>query len=142
MKEAGLDKCPAVVCGDYVGGHPEVDIKIPNVKVLKKDDTLILLRINAVTQVPDTTAQIPLSDIKNITVEDSSTIERKITVGRIFLVGVFALGWRKKKKNELAFVTVEWSDGKFAHDTLFCFEGHDAMNKANTCRNALIKLCR
>ena len=84
---------------------------------------------------------IVIENIKNITVEDASSIEKKITVGRLLLVGVFALAWRKKKTNELAFVVTEWNDGKFDHSTTFSFEGKEAMTKANTARNSLIKMC-
>lgn len=143
LKAAGLDKHPSVLCGNYVGGHPELDIKVDNVKLTKSDDDrLVFLMRYLKTGAVNTRAFIPIADIKNIEVEDSSTIERKMTMGRIFLVGIYALGWQKKKKNELAFVTVGWADGRFEHETLFSFEGRMAMTRANTCRNALIKLCR
>ena len=56
----------------------------------------------------------------------------------IFLVGIFALGWRKKKKNELAFLIIEWKKGKFENSTIFSFEGKEAFQNANTSRNKLI----
>jgi hypothetical protein len=68
-------------------------------------------------------------------------MEKRITLGRVLLVGIFALAWRKKKKNELAFVTIEWKE-KFENSTIFSFEGQEAMQKANTARNELIKMCR
>lgn len=86
-------------------------------------------------------AEIPIEAVSDITIEDASSIEKKITVGRIFLVGIFALGWRKKKKNELAFLVIEWKKGKFEHFTTFSFEGKEAFQNANTARNKLISYC-
>jgi hypothetical protein len=42
---------------------------------------------------------IELSTISNISIEDASSIDKKVTLGRVLLVGVFALAWRKSKKN-------------------------------------------
>jgi hypothetical protein len=44
----------------------------------------------------------------------------------------------QKKKNELAFVVIDWNDGRFDHSTTFNIEGMDAMQKANILRNQLI----
>jgi hypothetical protein len=45
---------------------------------------------------------------------------------------------KKKKKNEIAFVTIEWEDGKFSHNTTFCIEGENASQRANALRNKFI----
>lgn len=140
LQHQGLENVELESMGAYVGGHPTMDDAIDNVLIYFKDRVLhICLRsdVDELIQCGD----IPVDAIKNITVEDESSIEKKITLGRVLLVGVFALAWRKKKKNELAFVTIEWNDGRFDHDTLFKFEGKNAMQEANTKRNCLIRLC-
>ncbi len=86
--------------------------------------------------------EIPSINIKNILVEDQSTVERRVTLGRMLLVGIFAFAWSKRQKNELAYLIFEWSDGRFEHETIFEFEGRDAMVKANTARNGVIKWLR
>ena len=48
----------------------------------------------------------------------------------------------KKKKNEIAFVVINWNDGRFDHATTFSFDGKDAMQLANTARNNLISMCK
>lgn len=48
----------------------------------------------------------------------------------------------EKEKNELAYLTIEWNDGKFDHETIFEFEGVGSMQNANTARNKLIKTVR
>ena len=47
---------------------------------------------------------------------------------------------QNENKKELAYLTINWKQGKFNHDTYFEFEGKDAMQKANTARNEIIKL--
>ena len=60
----------------------------------------------------------------------------------MLLVGVFALAWKKKKKNEEAFLNINWTDGKYEHETLFQFEDKGAFQEANKVRNSLIKQTR
>ena len=82
---------------------------------------------------------IPINSIKEILIEDATTIENKVTLGRVILVGIFALAWKKKKKNELSFVTIQWTKERFNHTTIFSFEGSNAMQIANKVRNRLIR---
>jgi len=105
-----------------------------------KDDLVFLFpwdNMNTAS-IKDPLARISNDSITNIVIEDSSTIEKRVSFGRVFLVGIFALAWQKKKKNELAYLIIEWNDGRFDHETMFQFEGKDAMTKANTARNKLI----
>nr|DAO20663.1 MAG TPA: protein of unknown function (DUF5016) [Caudoviricetes sp.] len=144
MKKVGMDYSQFVPMGTYAGGHPNIDKTVENVYIRNENKTLAFytiqfFEVSMPEAVPD--ASIPCEDITDITIEDATSIEKKITVGRIFLVGIFALGWRKKKKNELAFLVIEWKKGKFEHSTTFSFEGKDAFQKANTARNQLIKFC-
>lgn len=130
--------------GKYVGGHPQVDNEQENLYFSFKDGVFSFHRITIYeVSTPESVPgfEIAASDITDITVEDSSTIENKVTLGRVILVGIFALAWKKKKKNELAFVVVNWSKGKFSHSTTFAFEGSEAFSKANTARNKLISFC-
>lgn len=132
--------------GQYIFGHPEID------KQHFKKTTLALQEGNIVIyqNLSDTTFALSSSgkienvreSVKNIEVEDSSTIERRATFGRMLAVGVFAFAWKKKKVNELAFVTIEYNDGKFKHEVTFKVEGKDSLNKANSIRNKLITWCK
>jgi hypothetical protein len=140
LKLKGLTVSDFKKCGTYVGGHPSLNETIQGMTALKKDGQLMLHEFPLMSATPKYKASIPIDKITNIQVEDSSSIEKKLTIGRLFLVGIFAFAWKKKKKNELAFVTIQWKD-KFDNDTVFSFEGKDAMQSANTARNELIKLC-
>ena len=144
MKESGMNYVQFVSLGTYVGGHPGIDNNIDNIFCRKENEYLELYRIPVMdVSMPEKIAQstIPINSINNITVEDASSIEKKVTLGRVILVGIFALAWRKKKKNELAFLVIEWKKGKFEHTTTFSFEGKNAMQIANTARNKIINIC-
>lgn len=140
----GMDFSDFVEMGTYAGGHPNLNETIDKIYCRKEDRNLKFYTIPIwEISMPETvsSADIPLDTIADITIEDATSIEKKITVGRIFLVGIFALGWRKKKKNEMAFLVIEWKKGRFEHSTTFSFEGKDAFQRANTSRNRLISLC-
>ena len=137
----GFDLNELIFVGTYVGGHPDKNDNIDYCHVYKKNSELIFYR-KFIAEDPIELFSIQIDLIKNIIVEDATTIESRITVGRLFFVGIFALAWKKKKKEELAFIIVEWNDGKFDHSTTFSTEGKDSMQKANGIRNHLIKLCR
>jgi hypothetical protein len=127
--------------GSYVGGHPLVNNNIDRVVFRSEGEDVLFYNQPTGIQLPSEVFRIKKNSITVIDVEDSSSIEKKITLGRVLLVGVFALAWRKKKKNELAFVVVSWNDGRFDHATTFSFTGTNAMVIANTARNQLIQSC-
>jgi len=140
LQSRGLNLDDFVSVGAYVGGHPDRNENVDNCFANREGEEMVFYR-RIIAEMPQRKFSIKRENVKNISVEDASSIENKITVGRLLLVGVFALAWRKKKKNELAFVVIEWNDGRFDHSTTFSLEGKDAMTKANTVRNSLIKLC-
>lgn len=49
-------------------------------------------------------------DVVNIFVEDDSTIENRVGLTRLLLVGIFALAWKKKSKNPMSFIIFEYND--------------------------------
>lgn len=130
--------------GTYVGGHPNLNETIKNVYALKKDDKLLFFtqKVDGV-DLPEVimNSGIPIDDITDIKLEDSSSIEHRITLGRLMLVGIFALAWQKKNRNEMAFVNIVWKIGKFQQETTFMFEGKDAILNAKNAGSALIKMC-
>jgi hypothetical protein len=142
--ELGYDYTQKIILGNYISGHPEIDKSCKKVNLIPKDGKLDLLYMPVSEQalVPVYLGSLSPELITNITVEDQSTFERRITLTRVALVGVFALLWKKKKKNELAYLTLFWNDGKFDHETLFEFEGINSIENANTSRNQLIKILK
>lgn len=140
FKEEGINPKEIVNVGTYAGGHPGIDNNIKPAVIYRKEKKFMIAYRETPFSYPMIKGEIPTERIKEIILDDATTLDNKITVGRILLVGIFALGWKKKKKNELAFVTIEWNDGRFKHSAIFSFEGKDAMQKANTARNRLLKI--
>jgi hypothetical protein len=124
--------------GKYIAGHPDLDAPIHPCCIYSKNGTLFLFEDKPLDN-PILRAEINLLQIKNISVEDKSTMEKKVTLGRFLAVGLFALAWQKDTKNEMAFVLIDWSDGQFDHETLFEYSTKNAMELANTARNMLMR---
>lgn len=144
LSKKGLNFSDFKFLGMYAGGHPSIDNSRDNVYGKREGADIVLYT----EDMPDASmpveikdSNIPIRDITAIKVEDASTVEKKVTLGRMVLVGIFALAWKKKKKNEMAFVNIVWKKGKFENDTTFMFQGKDAAQKANKARNELIKIC-
>ena len=121
---------------EYISGHPELNTPLKPIMAYKVSDRLELVNDLTLKKL----AEIPTNSIQKIEVEDQSTLEKRISLTRVALVGVLALVWQKKKKNELAYLIIYWNDGRLEHETLFQFEGMQALNLANTAKNQLIKL--
>lgn len=148
LKFKGIDFSSRINLGTYINGHPDLDDMITHVFSFTHENSLILYAkqyknsANIETAYFACLAEIPFENITDITIEDNSSIEQKVTLGRVLLVGVFALAWKKDKKKQQAFVNIQWTDGKFQHQTLFRFDEKEAFQEANKVRNALIKQIR
>lgn len=54
------------------------------------------------------------SSISNVVIEGKDEVNRRVTVTRLLLVGIFAFALKKKNKDKEAYVTIELSDGQEA----------------------------
>lgn len=151
MEEKGIASSSKLSLGLYIGGHPEIDNVVANVIAYPESGSIALYTKTYIQ--PDKKkldkkvllshlGSINLKDIQAITVEDLSTIERNVTLGRFLLVGVAALAWKKKRKEEKAFLNIQWKEGNFSHNTLFEYSRSGSMSKANTNRNQLLRLIK
>lgn len=121
-----------LVSGTYVSGHPSLDDPLQQTKIhLDGNDVKIFVGFTE-------KAIIPKSSITNVTMEDSSTIQNRVGIKRLLLIGVFAFAWKKKQKSESAYLVIEWNSGAFKNETIFEFEGDGSIKKANTLRNRFI----
>ena len=127
--------------GRYTCGHPDLDKPIEKTEMALKDGDIQIFSSGADT-VPIYQSKIPIDKIKNITIEDASMVQRRVTVGRMLAVGIFAFAWKKKKVDEISYLIIEWNDGKFDHETIFEFTEKGAVQKSNEARNKLIKIAR
>ena len=137
----GFDVEKTIEVGKYLGGHPDIDKAESGISLIPRGDGLQLMKLLSITGDIEL-GEIPNNNITNVRVEDASTVEKSVTVGRLLLIGVFAFAAKKKKKNELAYLIISWNDGRFDHDTIFEFSNLKPFEQANSARNKIIKLIR
>ena len=133
--ELGITQNDLTQIGDYVSGHPNIDNSKNSVSYIISNNNIEFYDVQI-----SLLAKTPLEQIKDVYIEDASTIEKRISAGRLLLVGVFALAWQKNKKNEMAFLILKLNDGRFDHECIFQFNGKDAISTANAKRNVLIRV--
>lgn len=120
--------------GTYVSGHPSIDDSIKETYLLLgKEDVKIFIGPGNLLK-----GRVPKESITNVVMEDSSTIQNRVTVGRLLMTGIFAFAWKKKTKQECAYFIIEWDKGQFKNETIFEFEGKGSIQKANALRNKFI----
>lgn len=137
----GIDPKSFFETGRYTCGHPDIDKPIEKTEMAAKDGEIQVFSCGLDT-VLTFQAKVPIDKIKNIVIEDASTVQRRVTVGRMIAVGIFAFAWKKKKVDEISYLIIEWNDGKFDHETVFEFSGKGAVQKCNEARNKLIKIAK
>jgi len=125
-----------LVSGTYVSGHPSLNDSLKDTRLLLEPKSVKLFSVDANGFHFKTT--IAKETITNVVMEDSSTIQNRVTVGRLLLTGIFAFAWKKKTKQECAYFIIEWNQAQFKNETIFEFEGTGSIQKANTLRNKFI----
>ena len=149
-KNLGISKSESFYSGNYIGGHPDIDKYNFCTSIFDINDKIIIIAndfkagSNIATSIDEIKRDNPIMlgyiskvSISDITIEDHSSIERKVTVGRLLLLGPLAFGMKKKIEHKEAFLNIIWSDGKFTHNTLFQFGD---FQQANLSRNQLIRI--
>lgn len=125
--------------GTYLIGHPQIDLSTEKTFIVKLNNDLLIFK-ESLTEGIVQLANIPINKIKNIQIEDQTSIEKRVTIGRLLLTGIFAFAWKKNVKKESSFLIIEWDGAKINNETIFVFSGKGSLNKANSSRNALINI--
>ncbi len=98
LEEEGYNVKKANLSGSsLVGGHPDINAALKNVCFISNNSQIAICDITFVMK-----ATIAKQSIKDVTFEDATTFGKRISAGRLLLVGIFALAWKKKSKNENA----------------------------------------
>ena len=146
FEEMGIDPNKAIHTGQYLYGHPDIDTPINKTFISPKDDKLEIYNSNEPTdndwyaKKPVKLGEININEIEKITIEDASTIERRVTIPRLVLTGIFAFALKKKTTHVSSYLVITWKKGKFQHEAFFEFEGSAALTLGNQARNQLIKI--
>ncbi len=125
--------------GRYLAGHPDIDSFTGTVRIFEGQDCFRIVAIGLFNHPEKLLGIIPFESIKEVLVEDRTTIERRVTVTRMLAVGLFAFALKKKEKHQQAYLTIEWQKERFNHETIFQFEEDQAIERANAARNRLVK---
>ena len=96
---------------EYKGGHPA----LPK----EKDCTLKITNYDITISYGLSSAKVDYSSITNINFETAEQISRRITATRILTLGVFALAFKKKKKDTEKYLTVEFNENGIDSAILF-----------------------
>ncbi len=138
LNRQGLSARDFVESGTYIGGHPSVTEIIPSLVFRRTPNEFVFYVRPANVYIPAEKFSIPVGSVASIELEDTSTVEEKVTAHRILLLGPFALAFKKQIKRDSCFVSIEWRDGEQIYSTYFYFDGYNAMLNANEFRYRLI----
>lgn len=86
----------------YLGGHPEILKEGAANLILEPDKVIISIPFKGKYELA----------YNEITMEQQTheQISKNITLGRILLVGVFALAWKKKSVDRTGYITIRYMD--------------------------------
>lgn len=139
--EYGIDMSKAVNIKKYIHGHPDIDSVKERILLHRNEKNIEIYQEMGVMK-PELLGVIPTYSIKSINVEDATTVEKRLTLTRMALVGLFAFALKKKEKKNLAYLVINWNDGRFDFETFFETDNNNAMQEMNTVKNQLIKIVR
>ena len=125
--------------GNYLGGHPASDNVIASTVFRKNSDCCLFFYKDGSYSLPEYKFKIKIRSFKNIFVDDLSSFEKKLISGAITLTKEASNLIKKKNDGQLAFITINWTDGQSDNSTVFSFEGKDAMQRANTAKDSFLQ---
>ncbi len=125
--------------GKYLHGHPEIDSQISDTQIMASETDVIIFAGRYLIDKVVKVAEIPLTMIKNVSIEDATTFDKRVTLTRVAAIGVFALAAKKNIKNEISYLTIQWNDSRFDHETAFEISANNAVGTANSIRNMIIR---
>ena len=134
-QELGISK--TFDAGKYITGHSKITTPNLDVQMYFKDDIIFIIDNSPNLK---ELGQIPLKEVTNVSVEDASTVEKRITATRLLTIGIFAFAAKKNEKKEMYYLTINWKDGKFDQETIFefNFKPNVPKNQQNLLKSANI----
>ena len=118
LQTKGYNPNKRIEFNSFIGSHPDINEPINRGYLVSDGESLVVCNKDF-----KMFGKISKDAIKNVVFEDATTFGKRVSASRLLLLGVFALAWQKRTKNEQAYVTIEWNDGRFDHNSAFLFEG-------------------
>lgn len=97
LVELGYSLESKIETGKYVAGHPDINDSISKTSIFPRGNKLEIM-LEKPLELPTKMGEIETRFIRNILAEDQSTVEKRVTAGRLLMTGIFAFAWKKKKK--------------------------------------------
>lgn len=126
-----------ISAGDYLSGFSTCTAPCAPVYVGFSSSEAMCFKViksKAVIEV----GRMALASIKDVSLDDATTIENKVTLGRVLALGVFALAFKKKVKTEQYYVTVTYSGKQIDTQLVFQFDGNNSKTTASKLHQAFI----
>jgi hypothetical protein len=125
--------------GDYIGGHPKFRKPDSGFIFRKNSHCCMSFYSNHSDNPPEFRFKIKVGSFRNISVEDPSSFQRGSLLNHISLPDKTINLLKKKSKDQLALLKIDWTDGESGNTAVFSFQGKDAMEKANKAKENLLE---
>jgi len=123
--------------GKYVTGHHGIIKPIKNILISKSVNSFDIYERTPESIIPK--GKINFNNVKDIVLEDASTFEKRVTLSRLFAVGIFAFALRKKEAHNIFYITILCQNGRFDDTVIFEFAGKpSSAEEANTFRSFFV----
>ena len=97
---------------NYCGGIPEMT-KADSVEIVAGPKGVEIVRAFSKN------VKIPLENIRDVTLKSEEQISKDVTLTRLFLLGVFAFGAKKKRKQSTNYLVIEYESGGISCSGIF-----------------------
>lgn len=117
----------------YLTGHPNLDHSdCFNIEV--QDYKLIFFGLD-----DEFVAAINGQFITEISVCDKSVLQERVTLGRVALLGLWALAAPKREKIAICHLVITWQDEHSTRQTAFEYNGYEPLLRADRARDTLVR---
>jgi hypothetical protein len=125
----------------YISGHPKHSSREDDIIMLMRNGELCFFKkfIRNYNATKPLFFSIPVSDIEEIEVLDKTTMERRVTMGRMLTVGLLAFAWQKQKVTHCSYMIVRWKYLEFEYETIFEHTGEYGIQDFNNAKTAIVE---
>lgn len=141
FKENGYETRVGPPTSSFIGGHPQFTEPTLFTTMLAHNKSIHVFKYDRLLNkaLQPLLFEIPLADIEDIEILDQTTMERRITVGRMLMVGVFAFAWKKKKINTCIYLNLVWNYKGIKYETIFENTEPNAIEAFNKAKNYIVE---
>ncbi|MGV0927174.1 HIRAN domain-containing protein [Empedobacter sp. ULE_I145] len=132
LAKSGIDASKFFFGGKYLTGHHSINNPTESIQFYIDEEYLKIYNVNK-----QLIGSINLSKIKNISLEDKTTIQSRVGLKRLLVVGIFAFALKKKEKLDLLYLIIEYDREGFTNEVVFEFEGKSLIKFANEAKNKI-----